>query len=1122
MLNDFPSKSRNLLGVSELTVVAPIKRGLIPALDSRSYDSRLRLTLKTLHGLRVSSQEAEPTPLIVDAVDRIRAIHSFRLALLEPENKLMLAVTFDGGWEPYMRRIWRDLGPLLDLIFCNCDGYLSSHDHGFAEYAGWVRSAQPGTEFFYNASPLTINDLHYLRATAQERLDGPAARAPAADRTLFEQTLPALTALYRLADMYPPLEGSDDGACLRRAAHRLLQAFDQHLGEEKAAGQALPVPRTPVEKAALAWYVPSEKEGQAEQDKKQATEPARAASWNRSNVQGGIIDGFTGLTHGCLLLVNCEDAAAVQHLIEHVADQIVSAEMQARVETELFFNLGFTLQGLKLAGVPSGTLAALPQEFKEGMASRAGILGDVLHNHPTRWALPERNWPPPAANVPERVELSSVHVVVQCFLCGTPSLEWQALAMQRGNALGDAVFDFDAKLSQQGVRILSLQPLQRFAARHGETPKDHFGFVDGLSQPQLGAAPGQNYSDNVAPGDLLLGYDNSLGDRSSNGRLWDDSTFLVIRKLRQDVGAFNKVLQHDAVPPDDAKAQLMGRKVDGSLPDGTTGNDFNHDADLEGARCPLQSHIRRVNPRTTRDDMRTVPRIVRRGMSYGPRAGPDADNAQRGLVFMAYNASIAEQFEVLQSWLVGGNSGGGEKSWSALRDPLLGVRRDGDPANFWFRHADARQSLDLASQQPLVKLEWGVYLFVPSLAALDELERIAEHATEVAAATGPQDAGWKAQQDQRKAALAAQAQKGAAVMARLRMAEQAFGLEQARAQWKIALEDIVARSAGISQAIWTAVRELHGGVLRTPCGVLVSGRDQVKEVLSNDRRYSVTGYAERMKKSFGDIYLGMDNGDEYRRLSADANAAIMSVSRKEAFASAHRHAQAAVATLTNGAPSEQSVDVKDLVDHVLGGLSVDWFGLPDGEFVHRAGLQWQWQAHAAPTCPGYFTAPSRYMFQPNPGPQATALGERHGAALAQAVRNFAGEAQAAQRRGTLPSNILLRAFLEKIGDLEQLTRTLIGAMMGFLPTVDGNLRSTLYEWTNDRSLWDHRIAYQADRGATPFERAQSALLEPLTRTMQLRPVPELVWRTAREAHALGSVNVMAGERIVVGLVSASQ
>ena len=43
-------------------------------------------------------------------------------------------------------------------------------------------------------------------------------------------------------------------------------------------------------------------------------------------------------------------------------------------------------------------------------------------------------------------------------------------------------------------------------------------------------------------------------------------------------------------------------------------------------------------------------------------------------------------------------------------------------------------------------------------------------------------------------------------------------------------------------------------------------------------------------------------------------------------------------------------------------------------------------------------------------------------------------------------NALFDAFS---GDMDLLTSTLIGVMMGFLPTVDGNMRGALYEWVNE-------------------------------------------------------------------------
>ena len=82
-------------------------------------------------------------------------------------------------------------------------------------------------------------------------------------------------------------------------------------------------------------------------------------------------------------------------------------------------------------------------------------------------------------------------------------------------------------------------------------------------------------------------------------------------------------------------------------------------------------------------------------------------------------------------------------------------------------------------------------------------------------------------------------------------------------------------------------------------------------------------------------------------------------------------------------------------------------------------------------------------------------------------------------------------------------------MMGFLPTVDGNIRGVLYEWVFDRSLWDLQLDYLAEKTPPRLEKAWDVLWMPLVRTLLLRPVPELVWRTAVDAHSLGPVEVRA-------------
>jgi Dyp-type peroxidase family len=1130
---EIQSKSKSLLGVSDLTLAATIKPGLIPALDSRSYESRLRFLLKTLNALRVSSLEVEPTPLIADAVDRIRAIHSFRLAIVgeEPPKRLLLSVAFDGGWEPYMRRIWRDLGPLLDVIFCNCEGYLDAHSHDSPAYAGWVRSAQINTEFFYNASSLTVNDLHYLRGKVADDLHAMSHERPHIDAAdgqesgpaaLLKQALPALTALYRLTDMYPPPPGANDDDFLLRAAGHLLGHRTGPL-IEIARQQETVNELNATERAALGWFA----NYKSRDDRAPAT-----AKWDSHNVQGGIIKQYKGATHACLLLVELKDSAAARDMLGYVESEIkrTTTARQGAASEVPFVNLGFTFQGLALAGVPPGTRDLLPFEFREGMAARASILGDLRYNHPINWSLPERNWPPePPPDERARVELSSVHAIVQ-YTCKGPSNGWQEF-ISDGHPLWAAVSQFDRRLSDKGVRILSVQSMRRFLESGNEPPRGHFDFVDGISQPMLKASQQkpvgsdevmtgdlEPYSDEVVPGDLLLGYENSSGDPSLTGRLWDDSTFLVVRKLKQEVGVLLDVLKESKLKPEDVKAKFMGRTGDGQilLEDETIknrkGNDFNYSKDPEGKACPFQSHIRRANPRRTRDDVRTVPRIMRRGMSYGPPFNENPD-AERGLFFMAYNASIAEQFEVIQAWLSGSNSSN-QNTYSALRDPFVGVPQNGDPHSFAFYDDSGKEKVvPLPPDKPIVKLEWGLYAFVPSIKAIAELKEIADLAAKITKGTDYHHR--KTKEDQRALRLGMLARKGEEIITKLRLVEQYKGFDSASEQWKIALEDIGARMSSASQAVWAAIRELHGGVLRTPYGVLVCSKKLVNEVFDNrTRRYTVTGYAERMRASFGEIYLGEDDDglptSSYCKESRPANDAIMGITLRDAFESALKHTQDTLKRLVPP-DAESRLEVKDIVDDVLAHISNEWFGVPDGKYVAYGG--WHWRRDL-PTCPGHFHSPSRYMFQPNPGPQASLVGQQHGQVLKDAIGEFF-------KAGTEPEGKLGKAIFEGYqGD--QRTSTLIGVMMGFLPTVDGNIRGALFEWINDRSLWDYQLAYLADKTEDSLKKAGRTLRRPLERTLLLRPVPELVWRTALERHSLGPVEVRPGDRIVVSIVSATQ
>ncbi|MEW6689781.1 MAG: hypothetical protein AB1452_11890, partial [Pseudomonadota bacterium] len=94
--------------------------------------------------------------------------------------------------------------------------------------------------------------------------------------------------------------------------------------------------------------------------------------------------------------------------------------------------------------------------------------------------------------------------------------------------------------------------------------------------------------------------------------------------------------------------------------------------------------------------------------------------------------------------------------------------------------------------------------------------------------------------------------------------------------------------------------------------------------------------------------------------------------------------------------------------------------------------------------------------------------------------------------------------------------------MGFLPTLDGNLRLSLNEWLRDGSFWSLRGTLEDRDPRAAFRSAYELLERPLRKVMQLRPSPEVVWRTVTRGGRIGAVPVQAGDKVVISLVSATQ
>ena len=204
-------------------------------------------------------------------------------------------------------------------------------------------------------------------------------------------------------------------------------------------------------------------------------------------------------------------------------------------------HVAFTMAGLRALQIDPERLDRLPPEFDEGMEPRAGLLGDVRGNHPDHWRRPLRHGVDPRARTAST--LSAVHVAVM-LRCST--------AADPGHALHPRwppKWPISASPAR-GCRCWRWKP--RAAAPRKPDGREHFGFVDGISQPIVAAnrAPDRTKHE-VRPGELVLGFTNDRGDgpcpAEADGLL-DHGSFLVVRKLRQRLDHLNVALEQRRRP----------------------------------------------------------------------------------------------------------------------------------------------------------------------------------------------------------------------------------------------------------------------------------------------------------------------------------------------------------------------------------------------------------------------------------------------------------------------------------------------------------------------------------------------------------------------------------------------
>jgi Dyp-type peroxidase family len=453
-------------------------------------------------------------------------------------------------------------------------------------------------------------------------------------------------------------------------------------------------------------------------------------------------------------------------------DRRLTRDGSARPRAQVLIAIGFTYDGLRRL-VPSAA-EITSTAFKHGLARRASLLGDPAsvddEGNPARWVVGGTTNPIDAmiviaGDARDEVSAQAAQIRKDFAACG---VEVEA---QDGDARPDLPghehFGFNDGISQPGIRGRASASATDFITERHVDPSD-------TPAAWLYGYPGQ---DLVWPGEFVFGYPTTSPDPllpgpiAHGGPAWTrNGSFLVYRRLRQDVAAFWTTMRDEAarlaalpgftgMTDDRLAALLIGRWPSGAPVNRTPNKDlpalgtdplannyflFDSDtprlhlrngsedpfpaakADPVGITCPWAAHIRKVNVRDSPSDMGGATatqnrRLLRVGVAFGPPladkygAAEDPLHGQRGLLFLSIQRSIEDQFEFLQArWM----NDDARPKLPGGHDMLVGQNPAPRRCTLF---GDGLSQAQVRAGKPFVIPTGGAYLFVPSLSTLRDV-----------------------------------------------------------------------------------------------------------------------------------------------------------------------------------------------------------------------------------------------------------------------------------------------------------------------------------------------------------------------------------------------------------------
>ena len=279
-----------------------------------------------------------------------------------------------------------------------------------------------------------------------------------------------------------------------------------------------------------------------------------------SDIQGNVVRGYPryGFPKARYVFYKINSAAAGRAFLLQLLPLVTSAAMRsiagaphAKTRPTATTDVALSYAGLQALGLPQASLRQFPEELAVGMKARRGILGDDGPSAPEHWDPIWRADEPVhlmiAINGANAEAIGGRYDQISTLVAKTSGAV-ELLRGHRGQGRDDLPYQEGSALYEDG------QP----------TPREHFGYVDGISNPffkgsgahdsavigggklvrkgfgaELSWAP-------LETGEFLLGHKDEAQEippAPKPALLSNNGTYMAYRKLHQNVTAFRGYIE---------------------------------------------------------------------------------------------------------------------------------------------------------------------------------------------------------------------------------------------------------------------------------------------------------------------------------------------------------------------------------------------------------------------------------------------------------------------------------------------------------------------------------------------------------------------------------------------------